>query len=147
MKQFVSLLLAFFFITLVACNRDEDEPNKTVLLTAKPWKVDQVYVANQVITDPNLLQYLGQLQNTSIRFNADGTCTATDPNTQVVTSGTWQFNADQTRLLLDLPDQDFDFEIKVLSDNNLNLSTPVTVGPPTFPFPITQTVELRLIPA
>ncbi len=134
------LLLAVLF----ACKKEKEEPapDRRTLLTSRAWRLNQVLVNGVIITDQTLLAQLGPLNGATVRFNGDGTLTATQAGgTQ--TSGTWQFGSTQDQLLVSIVGQNYQFEIEQLDAANLMLTA--TYNVPPFPAPIP--VELRLVPA
>ena len=135
------LLLAALF----SCKKDKEEPtpDRRLLLTSRAWRLNEVLVNGVTITDPVLLAQLGPLNGSSVRFNSDGTLTATQAN-GAVTNGTWQFGSTQDQLLVVLGGQNYNFTIKQLNTAQLFLSTPYTV---TTPITTTVLAELRMVPA
>jgi hypothetical protein len=71
------LLLAVLF----ACKKEKEEPapDRRTLLTSRAWRLNEVLANNLPVTDPALLAMLGPFNQTTIRFNNDGTLTAPRP--------------------------------------------------------------------
>jgi hypothetical protein len=132
------LLLAMLF----ACKKEKDEPapDRRTLLTSRAWRLNEVLANNVTITDPAQLALLGPLNGATVRFNNDGTLTATQAS-GTVTNGTWAFGSTQDQLVATLGGQGYQFVIKQLDAAQLVLTTTYTVQ--GFPLP----VELRMVPA
>lgn len=154
MRTYRTLKITLFLLAaVVACKEKEPatEPDRTTLLTAKPWKIDRILVNGSPVTPAAIENLLGsaallsQLPASDILFKADGTFTATNRTTAQKTEGTWSFKENNTKLRLDAAGQGYDFTIKTLSASNLDLSTPFTsiVGG----FPVTVAADLALVPA
>jgi hypothetical protein len=104
-------------LTLGACQKKDDAapaPSRTALLTARPWRLS----VQTTTTTPNggtpsttddFATFPACLRDGFFRFNPDKTlladegpttCNPSDPQTQ---SFTWDFSADQTKLLVTSP--------------------------------------------
>lgn len=132
------LLLAVLF----ACKKEKDEPapDRRALLTSRAWRLNEVVVNSLTITDPTLLAQLGPLNGATVRFNDNGSLTATQAG-GTVTNGTWALDSTQDQLTVTIPGQNYQFTIKQLDAANLVLTTPYTY------LGITVTGELRMVPA
>jgi hypothetical protein len=132
------LLLAGLF----ACKKGKEDPapDRRTLLTSRAWRLNEVLANGLVVNDPALLSMLGPFNQTTIRFNSDGTLTATQTN-GTVSNGTWAFGSTQDQLVATLGGQGYQFVIKQLDAAQLVLTTTYTVQ--GFPLP----VELRMVPA
>lgn len=132
------LLLAALF----ACKKEKEEPapDRRALLTARAWRVDEVLVNGVAITDPVQLVQLGPLNGSTVRFNNDGTLTATQTN-GTVTNGTWAFGSTPDQLQVSLGGQNYSFSVKQLDAALLVLTTPYSSQG------FTVTAELRMVPA
>jgi hypothetical protein len=144
-----SALLILFLATLfvAGCKKDDEPeaPSKTDLLTAKAWKLNTISAPPLPDNDPRVMSVIGGLSNSNVKFENNGTYTATNRNTNAVETGTWEFNADQTQIITDKGQSDsFTFTIVNLTANNLDLSTPFSAN---IGIPVTLTVSLKLIPA
>ncbi len=141
MKTRLSLCLLLLAV-LFACKKEKDEPapDRRTLLTSRAWRLNEVLVNGVTITDPTLLAQLGPLNGATVRFNGDGTLTATQAS-GTVTSGTWAFGATEDQLAVSLAGQSYQFAIKQLDAANLMLTTTYTVQG----FPLAA--ELRMVPA
>jgi len=143
----------FLMLATTACKKKEPaaEPDRTALLTAKPWKINKILANDSPIAGTALQSILGanallsQLASSDILFKSDGKFTATDRATGQKTEGTWTFKDSNTKLRLDAAAQGFDFTVALLSDKNLTLNTPYTYSAGGFPITIKATFEL--IPA
>ncbi len=142
MKTHLSLCLLLLAV-LCGCKKDKEEPapDRRTLLTSRAWRLDQVLVGTNPITDPSQLALLGPLNGATVKFNADGTLTATQAS-GAVTSGTWEFTgATQDLLKVTLAGgQIYDFTLRQLEAAQLVL---ITRNNSTIPVP----VELRFVPA
>lgn len=96
--QAIVLFLAVAGLSLTACKKEETTPSNTggssskSTLIAKTWRVTEAQINGQVSSDPSL---------NSIRFtfNSNGTYTLLQDGDS--DTGTWEFNADQTAVILD----------------------------------------------
>jgi hypothetical protein len=135
------LLLAALF----ACKKEKEDPapDRRTLLTSRAWRLNEVLVRGVAITDPTLLAQLGPLNGSTVRFNNDGTLTATQAGgTQ--TNGTWAFGSTEDQIVVGLAGQSYQFKVERLDAAQLVLSTTYSV---TIPFPTTVPAELRMVPA
>ncbi len=144
MKTRLSLCLLLLAV-LFACKKEKDEPapDRRTLLTSRAWRLNEVLVNGVTITDPTLLAQLGPLNGATVRFNNDGTLTATQAN-GTVTSGTWTFGSTQDQIVVNLAGQSYQFTVKQLDAAQLVLTTTYSV---TTPFPANVPAELRMVPA
>ena len=154
MKTFRPFLITLLLLALVAaCKKKESapEPDRTALLTAKPWKIDRILSNGSPVTGVVLQELLGsnalfsQLAASNILFKADGTFAATNRGSGQNVEGTWSFKENGTKLRLDAAAQGYDFTVKLLSASNLNLTTPYTFS--VGGFPVTVTADFELVPA
>jgi len=92
-QKFALLIALFSLFILGACNKDKDvKPDKKSLLSEKTWKPSEVYANSQPVTS-------GSIFSMRVTFNANETYSMIlDNNTY---TGVWEFNADQTKVLLD----------------------------------------------
>jgi hypothetical protein len=143
MKTHLSLCLLLLAV-LCACKKDKEEepaPDRRTLLTSRAWRLNQVLVGTNPITDPSQLALLGPLNGSAIRFNADGTLTATQAS-GAVTSGTWELGSTQDQLKVTLAGGlVYDFTIKQLDAAQLVLTTLYNYLGVSVP------AELRCVPA
>jgi hypothetical protein len=132
------LLLAVLF----SCKKEKEEPapDRRTLLTARAWRINEVLANNLPVTDPALLAMLGPFNQTTIRFNNDGTLTATQAD-GTATSGTWKFGSTEDQLEVALGGQNYQFTIKQLEATRLVLTTTYTFQGFSIPG------ELRMVPA
>jgi hypothetical protein len=143
MKKFSTyLVLAVLGLASVGCSDDSDNatPNKTTLLTAKKWRITaqttSTTVAGSTITNDvyadmepcerdNFAQFLA---NKVVTFDEGATrCDQADPQS---TTGSWDFNSDQTKLNLSQPDLGgaaYPFDIVTLNESTLALRYTGTV--------------------
>ena len=117
MKNYLLLLAVAASVSLTSCDKDDDTvttKSKTELLTAGAWKGASLTVNPAIDWDgdgtkeTDLTQFVDacSLDDLTI-FKADKTyteeegaskCTSTDP--QVIATGTWAFNGDESAVLL-----------------------------------------------
>jgi hypothetical protein len=144
MKTRLSVCLLLLTV-LFACKKEKDEPapDRRALLTSRAWRLNEVLVNNVTITDPALLAQLGPLNGATVRFNDNGSLTATQAS-GTVTEGTWTFGSTQDQLAVTIGGVNYQFTIKQLDAANLVLTTMYSV---TTPFPATVPAELRMVPA
>jgi|GEM_PF-6454203 len=150
---FLWLCCALLFVT--ACKKNDPAPDRTALLTAKEWKVNQVKLNNNALDQTTIQQILGQggldvldlLYNSNILFKTNGTYTATDRNTGAISDGTWEWNSVSNRTYLNITAQAqiYDFELLTLTESILSVSRPFTYN--FLGTPVSGTVQLNLIPA
>jgi hypothetical protein len=147
------LTALFMIVAVAACKKKESaaEPNRTALLTTKSWKINRITVNNSAV-DESAVQsllgtnaLLGQLTASDILFKSDGTFTATNRTSGQKIEGTWSFKENETKLRLDAAGQGYDFTVVLLSDKNLNLTTPYTYN--VGAVPITVAAGFELIPS
>ena len=115
MKNYLLLLAVAASVSLTSCGNDDDEvvtKSKTDLLTASGWKGTSLTVNpaidwdNDGTKETNLTPFIDACSLDDLKiFKADKTytedegatkCDPADP--QVIASGTWSFNADETTL-------------------------------------------------
>lgn len=123
------LLAALAFMTVFSACKKDDEPNgktKEDLLTGKKWKLTAATVDPAIF---NINDWYAQMEECSkddyIEFKKGGQavfdegtvrCTG-EPQTQ---TGSWIFNADQTKLTVSDPDEDpITYDIIELNDNTM----------------------------
>ncbi len=99
--------LIFALFTLTGCENGDNGngADKTVLLTAHIWKFDKLSTTS---TDPEIQMSANFLSafftNSTLNFAADDTYTWTIMD--MPTSGTWEWNADKTKITLDKGTED-----------------------------------------
>jgi hypothetical protein len=130
MKKIVILLITVT-VAFSACKKEKPAPtpptNKELL--TKAWKVNEAYVNGQLSSDPSWSSF-------RITFKTDGTYTSAFGTGNG--SGVWEFNSDQSRVILNKGTADEEtMEIKKLDESTFNMKE--TDG--------TDTLELFMIPA
>jgi len=106
--------LTLFVLSFSACEKEEENsetpaPGKTALLTAKTWKQTGFILDPPVEVDGEIISDLFEacMADNTLKFNTNNTyqsdegndnCYPEDPRTE---SGQWQFNADESGLLID----------------------------------------------
>lgn len=118
MKKFTILVLALAFVAAISsCKKDEDSTpatgkTKTEILTAKAWKETARTISPAISVNGNMVTDLYALDDECdkddlYKFKIDKTftqeegatkCDPSDP--QIYATGTWAFNADETKLIL-----------------------------------------------
>lgn len=155
MKPLYSIVFLLFVLTFLAgCKKDDDkekELTKTAMLTAKPWKIQNIStnpaVPAGLPVDINAIirEALGDLSNSDIKFDANGTYVSTDRTTGATSSDKWSFGSNETQLIINSDGETYTFKIEQLTTSNLNLSLPYPVN--FGGLPINLTVLVNLIPA
>ena len=129
------LLLAGLGLTTLACSKDkESTPDKASLLTAKKWRVSAYTTSStlngQTTTVDNFALAQPCDKDDFIQFRTDKSvsfdegATKCDATAAQTTSGTWDFNSDQTKLNLTSPDFGglaIPFDLLTLDANTLSL--------------------------
>lgn len=125
MKSIQLLFVLLLTLALVAgCKKDdkEAEPTKTAIVTAKAWKLDKIFALNQDITSFVGEDLLGELGNSDVKFNVDGTYTSTNRSTNATANGNWEFSADETKMILNKgTTRELTLDVIQLSNSNLDL--------------------------
>ena len=142
MKQLTAVILASFILFLSACKKEDSVPTKTDMIS-RAWKYTAFTAVSGALTVDVLLQMEACEKDNLLRFKSDKTftdeegatkCNATDP--QIINTGNWAFNANETKLVLDGDS----VLIVSLSSTKLHLRY-TDNGPPT------ATVDLIFAPA
>jgi hypothetical protein len=126
MKSIQLLFVLVFTLAIMSgCKKDDEPaaaPTKTQLLTAKAWKLDKIMALGFDVTSLLGAEVLGELGNSNIQFKTDGTYTSTNRTTNASSSGKWEFNTDETQLILDKGSvNELSLDLIQLSDKNLDL--------------------------
>jgi hypothetical protein len=126
MKSIQLLFVLILTLALVTSCKKDDEPEaaptKTQLLTAKAWKLDKITASGFDVTSLLGAEVLGELGNSNIQFKTDGTYTSTNRTTNASTNGKWEFNTDQTQIILDKGSVgEMTLDVTQLTDKNLDL--------------------------
>ena len=132
MKKSHFFLLGFA-ILFAACGKDDDNGNgtNTEKLTDGQWKVTAStgtfdLIGTQQTVDIYALLDACEKDNLA-QFKSDGTlvadegATKCDPSDPQQENGTWQFNTDETRLVVAGADYSFDAEILELTNSKLRV--------------------------
>jgi hypothetical protein len=159
--KLTALKAGLFFIAglflFTACSKDDDDtpppPTKTQRLTAKQWRLTaqtinpgiQLEPGGPTITDL-LVTYLPCQLDDFVKFNTNGTYSAEegptkcDPNDpQVIETGTWIWNADETRIII-TPAGGSTADLLVTSLTSSQLVTQITFTDVVNGVPITYTL-------
>jgi hypothetical protein len=93
-QKFALLIALFSLLSLGACkDKDKDvKPDKKAVLSEKTWKPAEVYHSGQPVSN-------GPIFSMRMTFNANETYTMLLNNTTI--TGVWEFNNDQSKVLLD----------------------------------------------
>ncbi len=136
MKKLILGLACFSALTFTSCEKDSDDTKtKTEMITSHGWTMTGLDVEPGIdmfvdgtwlpVTDV-FLQMNDCSKDNEVIFNANGTlieetnskCHPAEPATY---TGTWSFNSDETRLVLNT-DESIDYKLELLDDNNLVVS-------------------------
>jgi hypothetical protein len=157
-SKFLPMLLFLGVLAFSSCNDDDEEeepaPTRSELLVNKNWSVTGLTVEpaididNNGTQENNLIPFLAPcFLDDFFRYNSNGTYTGEegaskcDPNDpQVFESGTWLWNSDQTRLVMNFSGGSRDVlvtsitagELKyndVIVDNNVTYTFSYTLNP------------------
>jgi len=113
--KFLILFLALAGIGLSSCKKDDPvvEPTKKELLS-KTWKISEFYEDGQQVNDPSL-------SSVRLTYNTNGTYTAIGFGDNA--TGTWEFNSDETRIVMDKGTADeWTVSISTLSSTALKIT-------------------------
>jgi hypothetical protein len=120
MKRFTLSVLTLATVAssfvFTSCKKDKDDPkpkSKTELITAKNWRVtgdiETEVIGGQTVTVDNYATYQPCDKDDYTKFDAnkvfkdnEGTLRC-NPAAPQETTGTWDFNSDQTKLLVNIP--------------------------------------------
>lgn len=164
MKKYAALLVVLLvYISIISGCKKDDEPNqptRTDILTGREWKFQEIWAFNQNLTNLGITDYFGELANSNFKFNRDGSYTATNRTTNDEVTGKWEFNSDETQLILNKgTSNENTLGIVTLTDKNLDLRQtidPASIDAATLPLQfrllfstVTQPfpVDIKLIPA
>jgi hypothetical protein len=117
MKNLSKIFLLFVAlgvtIATTSCNKEE-EPTNTELLT-KTWRITEVYINSQLASDTGFNSF-------RLTFSTAGTYSLT--YTGGAENGVWEFNADETQIIIDKGTADeFIWEILSLTIDASRLRT------------------------
>ena len=124
MKSNLSFLIFLFvcLLTVSGCKKDDEPLTKTDILTAKAWKFQDLVAFGQNLTTLGVGSFLGPVANSDFKFNRDGTYVATNRTTNASAPGKWEFDTNETKLILDKgTSSESTFDILTLTDKNLDL--------------------------
>jgi hypothetical protein len=102
MKNLIKVLaVSLLVFNFSSCTKDENAPteSKTDILVSTPWVINSADFAVFRIYTKGDAGSLYDASKISLTFKKDGTITATDQS-GVAISGTWAFNADETKITL-----------------------------------------------
>jgi hypothetical protein len=127
MKLTSYVLLMLTATLLFSCKKKKDEDAKLKLLTERTWHITQ-YQYRELPTDPWDVEDVTEVCELDdvFTFLADGTYTLTEGQTKcdpfdpdLIDSGTWSFQNDQSVLRITSLGETFDFTIEQLDENTL----------------------------
>ncbi|PJJ53179.1 hypothetical protein [Hymenobacter chitinivorans] len=141
MKRLPIAILALA-CAFTGCKKEEEAaPSKTSLLTARNWRliadVSSITSGGKTTSYDEFADYDECEKDNFTKFSSDKKVTVDegklkcDPNGDQQSSGTWDFNSDQTKLLLDSPDLGgvvIPFELVELGANTMKLRITQTLG-------------------
>ncbi|UOQ54407.1 hypothetical protein [Hymenobacter cellulosivorans] len=141
MKRLPIAILALA-CAFTACKKEEDAaPSRDTLLTARNWRliahVSSTTTGGKTTTYDEFADYDACEKDNFTKFSPNKTLVADqgaikcDPDTDQQSNGTWDFNSDQTKLLLDSPDLGgliIPFELLELNSTMMKLRITQTYG-------------------
>jgi hypothetical protein len=134
--QKIALIFSLFFLLILGACTDKDKdvkPNKKAVLSEKTWKPSEVYVNGQPVTNAPIFAM-------RVTFNSNETYTMVTNNGTF--TGIWEFNGDQTKVLLDKGTADAEaWDILSLEKGKLNFKTQIDVNDDDF----FETVEFKMV--
>lgn len=104
MKSFIRIAFVLFLsvslIFVSSCKKDEDDPDKTGLLTSHIWNFDDLTTSSTNSDVQLMINFVKALMtDATLEFTSGGSYTLTAMDESE--SGSWSFNTDETELLLD----------------------------------------------
>ncbi|GAB3817195.1 hypothetical protein [Pontibacter rugosus] len=133
-KNFIYYFLLLLSVsTLVSCSDDDDEeptpePTKTELLVDSQWKGDRVFINKINLKDfPGVGSNAQTFESLRLNFQEDKTFIATfnyDGQERNL-EGTWEFNADQTKLTMGAFGE---VDVDRLTADNFDVSTTINTN-------------------
>lgn len=129
MKNLILILLVSgIALSFSSCKKDEvAAKSKTDIISAKPWVIAQADFDTGLfpltVYKQNVTTNVLDASKISLTFKSDGTIQATDLQGKGI-SGTWAFNADETKITLP-PGLPFsEVVITTLTETNLDVTVP-----------------------
>lgn len=140
MKKVNIKTLAMFAIaaslSLTSCDKDDDEepaPTRSELLVAKQWKMTVLNVEPALDIDGNgtqennLIPYVGACTlddfwafQSSGNYTSEEGASKCDPNDpQIIESGQWLWNSDQSRLVMNANSETFEARVVSISSGQM----------------------------
>ena len=149
-------MLALLSFVMVSCGDDDDDedepaPTRSQLITSQSWSVVSLNVEPAIDLDGNgtqennLIPFLQACDlDDFLKLNANGTFTEEegaskcDPNNpQVIQSGVWIWNSDETRVVLTAGGQSTEYVVTALSSTALTTTETLVVQNVTYTFTTT----------
>ena len=104
-RFFVLSLLVLAVLALTGCEKDENGPDKSSLLTAHIWKYNNLSTTS---TDTDIQMFVnmmaGFMTGSTLNFSTDGTLSLTVLG--MTETATWELNADGTQITIDKGTED-----------------------------------------
>lgn len=135
MRKENTIIFAAFFVLLIACKKGSTVSGNMQLLTQQEWRI--IKEEEKVNSDP-YVDYFPFVpacsQDDKYNFKTDGTyelnegatkCNSSDP--QIITTGTWQFTQNETRIRIDVNESAID----KLTNDTLRISGSYISNPDT----------------
>ncbi len=118
--QKLALLFSLFSLLILGACTDKDvKPDRKAILTEKTWKPSEAYYDGRSATTvaPQILSW-------RYEFRANGTYTWSAPG--MTYPGVWEFNSDQTKLILDKASADEEtWDVQLIEKGKLNVKSKV----------------------
>lgn len=103
MKKSICLISLIAFLTLLiftGCEKKEEEPDKTALLTNHAWNFDELTTSSDSADIQMAVAFIAAfMNNATMTFATNGTYTLVMLSTPG--TGTWEINASETTITLD----------------------------------------------
>ncbi len=151
--KFLPMLALLSFVMVSCGDDDEDEPapTRSQLITSQSWSVVSLNVEPAIDLDGNgtqennLIPFLQACDlDDFLKLNANGTFTneegasKCDPNDpQVIQSGVWIWNSDETRVVLTAGGQSTEYVVTALSSTALTTTETFVIQNVTYTFTTT----------
>ncbi|MES2795151.1 MAG: hypothetical protein V4683_04250 [Bacteroidota bacterium] len=129
MKNLIKFLtISILLFNVSSCKKEESAPTatKTEMLTKQPWVINQADFSSGLtltVYKKGATSNVLDASKISLTFKSDGTITATDLDGNGV-SGSWSFNADETKITLPAGLPFTEVVLLTLTENNFDVSVP-----------------------
>lgn len=134
--KFVAMAFVASSLVFAGCDDDKEkdptpapvvvQKSNKEILTVKSWKVNRYLIEGMDMTNEPLFE---EVKNMQIKFNNDGTYTATDATDPSASeSGTWEFRSNETQLVMDPGTDETVSTITELKENSLKMNQTEDLG-------------------